>query len=40
LVDVFVHLTRQALEKIPKKKQKEIAEKIKEAMVDDQKLNI
>jgi transposase-like protein len=34
-----VHLTRQALKKIPKKKQKEISEKIKEALVDRQKLN-
>ena len=35
-----VHLTRQALKKIPKKKQKEVAEKIKEALLDRQKLNI
>ncbi len=34
-----VHLTRQALKKIPKKKQKEVAEKIKEALLDRQKLN-
>ena len=32
-----VHLTRQAQRKVPKKKQKEIAEKIKEALVDRQK---
>ena len=32
-----VHLIRQALRKIPKKKQKEVAEKIKEALVDRQK---
>ncbi|WP_048184942.1 IS256 family transposase [Methanosarcina siciliae] len=29
-----VHLTRQALKKVPKKKQKEVAEKIKEALED------
>ena len=34
-----VHLIRQALKKVPKKKQKEVAEKIKEALVDRQKLN-
>ena len=34
-----VHLTRQALKKVPKKMQKEVAEKIKEALVDRQKLN-
>jgi putative transposase len=34
-----IHLTRQALKKVPKKKQKEVAEKIKEAVVDRQKLN-
>ncbi len=34
-----VHLTRQALKKIPKKKQKEVAEKIKEAVIDRQKYN-
>ncbi|AKB35752.1 Mobile element protein [Methanosarcina siciliae C2J] len=34
-----VHLTRQVLKKVPKKKQKEVAEKIKEALVDRQKLN-
>jgi len=34
-----VHLIRQALKKIPKKKQKEMAEKIKEALVDRQKYN-
>ena len=34
-----VHLTRQVLKKVPKKKQKEVAEKIKEAVVDRQKLN-
>jgi putative transposase len=33
-----VHLIRQALKKVPKKKHKEIAEKIKEALVDRQKL--
>ncbi len=32
-----VHLMRQALKKVPKKKQKEVAEKIKEALVDRQK---
>jgi putative transposase len=35
-----VHLIRQTLKKIPKKKQKEIAEKIKEALLDRNKLNI
>jgi putative transposase len=34
-----VHLIRQALKKVPKKKQKEMADKIKEAMVDRQKYN-
>ena len=34
-----VHLTRQTLKKIPKKKQIEVAEKIKEALVDRQKLH-
>ena len=34
-----VHLIRQALKKVPKKKQKEVAEKIKEALVDRQKFN-
>ena len=34
-----VHLTRQALKKVPKKKQKEVAEKIKEAVIDRQKYN-
>ena len=34
-----VHLTRQVLKKVPKKKQKEVAERIKEAVVDHQKLN-
>lgn len=34
-----VHLTRQALKKIPKKRQKEVAERIKEALEDHQKLN-
>jgi transposase-like protein len=34
-----VHLIRQALKKVPKKKQKEVAEKIKEALVDRQKYN-
>ena len=34
-----VHLTRQALKKVPKKKQKEVADKIKEAVVDRQKYN-
>jgi transposase-like protein len=29
-----VHLTRQVLKKVPKKKQKEVAEKIKEALLD------
>ena len=29
-----VHLTRQVLKKVPKKKQKEVAGNIKEAMVD------
>lgn len=33
-----VHLIRQALKKVPKKKQKEVAEKIKEALSDRQKL--
>ncbi|AKB76813.1 Mobile element protein [Methanosarcina horonobensis HB-1 = JCM 15518] len=33
-----VHLIRQALKKVPKKKQKEVADKIKEALVDRQKL--
>ena len=36
----YVHLTRQTLKKIPKKKQKEVAVKIKEALVDRQKLNL
>ena len=31
------HLIRQALKKVPKKKQKEVSEKIKEALVDRQK---
>jgi len=35
----YVHLTRQALKKVPKKKQKEVAEKIKEAVIDRQKYN-
>jgi transposase-like protein len=35
----YVHLTRQALKKVPKKKQKEVAEKIKEAVVDRHKYN-
>ncbi|MDD3247503.1 MAG: transposase, partial [Methanosarcina sp.] len=34
-----VHLTRQVLKKVPKKKQKEVADKITEALVDRQKLN-
>jgi putative transposase len=34
-----VHLIRQDLKKVPKKKQKEVAEKIKELLVDRQKLN-
>lgn len=34
-----VHLTRQTLKKIPKKRQKEVAERIKEALEDRQKLN-
>ena len=34
----YVHLIRQALKKVPKKKQKEVAKKIKEALVDRQKL--
>ncbi len=34
-----VHLTRQALKKVPKKKQREVAEKIKEAVIDRQKYN-
>jgi Holliday junction resolvasome RuvABC DNA-binding subunit len=34
-----VHPIRQALKKVPKKKQKEVAEKIKEALVDRQKFN-
>jgi putative transposase len=34
-----VHLIRQALKKVPKKKQKEVAEKIKEALRDRQKYN-
>jgi putative transposase len=33
-----VHLIRQALKKVPKKKHKEVVEKIKEALVDRQKL--
>jgi len=33
-----VHLIRQTLKKVPKKKQKEVADKIKEALVDRQKL--
>jgi len=33
-----VHLIRQTLKKVPKKKHKEVAEKIKEALVDHQKL--
>ena len=32
-----VHLIRQALKKVPKRKQKEVSEKIKEALVDRQK---
>jgi putative transposase len=35
----YVHLTRQVLKKVPKKKQKEVAEEIKEAVVDRQKYN-
>jgi putative transposase len=35
----YVHLTRQVLKKVPKKKQKEVAEEIKEAIVDRQKYN-
>jgi len=35
----YVHLTRQVLKKVPKKKQKEVAEKIKEAVVDRNKYN-
>ncbi len=35
----YVHLTRQVLKKVPKKKQKEVAEKIKEAVVDRHKYN-
>lgn len=34
-----VHLIRQTLKKVPKKKQKEVADKIKEALVDRQKYN-
>lgn len=34
-----VHLIRQALKKVPKKKQKEVADKIKEALVDRHKYN-
>lgn len=34
-----VHLIRQALKKVPKKKQKEVADKIKDALVDRQKYN-
>ena len=34
-----VHLTRQAVKKVPKKKQKEVAEKIKKALIDHQKFN-
>lgn len=37
MADIHVHLTRQALKKAPKKKQKEVADKIKEALVDRQK---
>ncbi len=33
-----VHLIRQALKKVPKKKQKEVAENMIEALVDLQKL--
>lgn len=33
-----VHLIRQTLKKVPKKKQKEVADKIKESLVDRQKL--
>ena len=33
-----VHLIRQVLKKVPKKKQKEVSEKITEALVDRQKL--
>lgn len=35
----YVHLTRQVLKKVPKKKQKEVAEKIKEAVLDRHKYN-
>ena len=35
----YVHLTRQVLKKVPKKKQKEVAEKVKEAVLDRQKYN-
>ena len=35
----YVHLTRQVLKKVPKEKQKEVAENIKEAVVDRQKYN-
>ena len=34
-----LHLTRQVLKKVPKKKQKEVAEKIKESVVDRHKYN-
>jgi transposase-like protein len=33
-----VHLIRQTLKKVPKKEQKEVAEKIKEVLIDYQKL--
>jgi len=33
-----VHLIRQALKKVPKKKHKEVSEKLKEALVDRKKL--
>lgn len=35
----YVHLTRQVLKKVPKKKQKEVAEKVKEAVLDRHKYN-
>ena len=34
-----VHLIRQVLKKVPKKKQKEVADKIKEVLLDCHKLN-
>lgn len=33
-----VHLIKQALKRVPKKKQKEMSEKVKDALVDRQRL--